>query len=901
MKNYNNNIHLDNSQQRIVEQQQGYHLVLAAPGCGKTQILTERIKEAYKQGVKYDDMLCLTFTNRAARGMVERIKNNIEDTAAENVYVGNVHRFCSKFLFENKLIPSATSVIDDEDAISILAGYVDEDEHRVMEDYKRKKLYNEIIFLSHLISQIAHQHPKELRLHPECLYEEDVTAIKKICEIQSMEFNGETLYEIYRNAQLYEDIALGWTHDYGTQCLVLNTLRRMKMALYYEQYKHTNKLVDFEDLLIMTYNALMHAPQKDEWKRYAWIQVDEVQDLNSLQLAIIDAITLKNKPCVMYLGDEQQAIFSFMGAKVSTLNSLRERCGENIHHLAVNHRSPKYLLDVFNKYAEKVLRIDTKLLPQAGNANMGNGNELAIIQSEFIEEEYKDVAQWAGKLYQIYPNENTAIIVNANKDADEMSETLHTEGIAHFKVSGQDLFATPTVKLILAHLNVLANEHNFIAWARLLKGIGVFSSNLSARNFIQSLFRHGLRPTDLLTPSCTSYIERFTHNYETQEFVVFDTETTGLDVFEDDIVQIAAVKIKQGKIVPQSQFNIFIATNKNIPEFLGEQKNPVFEVIQQQKLHTPQEALTLFMQYAEGYQLIGHNTTYDYNILEQNFRRYCPQFVLNETHPTYWDTLKLIRLIRPNLKQYKLEALIDLLQLEGKNSHLADEDVHATVGLINYCYQQSTSILQTQKSFMERPRVQECTQTFRRKYMECYQKAINRLYIRKKTATSQAIIEEIARFQNTAYEEKWIKNIPNIEYAWQYIATELIGESSQNSLAEQLAKHILEINTLKEADLCGSSVINERIFVTTIHKAKGLEFDNVIIFDAIEGRIPNFFNNNNARLTDEDARKFYVAMTRTKKRLFVSQCTSKISYRGEIIPCHITRFMAPIKDFFNNH
>ena len=93
----------DASQQYVINLQEGPHLVLAAPGCGKTQILTERIRKALERGVAVEDMLCLTFTNRAARGMMERIESHIEGNDISNIYVGNVHRLCFKFLFENQL------------------------------------------------------------------------------------------------------------------------------------------------------------------------------------------------------------------------------------------------------------------------------------------------------------------------------------------------------------------------------------------------------------------------------------------------------------------------------------------------------------------------------------------------------------------------------------------------------------------------------------------------------------------------------------------------------------------------------------------------------------------------------------------------------------------------------
>ena len=69
----------DESQQRVIDAEGGYHLVLAPPGCGKTQILTERVRRAHDAGIAYTDMLCLTFTNRAARGMQERIAGYIAD------------------------------------------------------------------------------------------------------------------------------------------------------------------------------------------------------------------------------------------------------------------------------------------------------------------------------------------------------------------------------------------------------------------------------------------------------------------------------------------------------------------------------------------------------------------------------------------------------------------------------------------------------------------------------------------------------------------------------------------------------------------------------------------------------------------------------------------------------
>ncbi len=887
----------DESQQRVINLQQGIHLVLAPPGCGKTQILTERVRLARKNGVNYADMLCLTFTNRAARGMVERIKANIDDVAAAEVYVGNVHRFCSRFLYDNGLIAAETSVIDDDDALSILTRYTEEDEMKVAESFKRRRDYFEIIFLSHLMHQIAQAHPKNLRLHADCLSAEDVHAMRKLCELNRIDFTPQAMTDIYLHASTYETMLQGAQIDYAALCLVVALLRKMKFAKQYEDYKRENKLVDFEDLLLLTYDALV-ADVAGVYRRYAWLQVDEVQDLNPLQLAIVDALTAKENPTVMFLGDEQQAIFSFMGAKLDTLNQLRQRCGTHVHHLSVNHRSPKYLLNVFNTYAKAMLNIDERLLPEADNSDMGTGNELQVVSSNVLDTEYKDVARLAGNLQTQSPNETTAIIVNANRDADDLSRALHAQGLSHFKVSGQDLFASPEVKLLFAHLNILANAHNFIAWARLLKGLRVFEGNAAARNFVQALLRCAMLPTDLLSADKSSYIERFAHCFDTEEIVVFDTETTGLNVFEDDIVQIAAVKMRAGCVVEGSAFNVFIKTERPIPAMLGDIPNPIVAELQHNTCLPAAQALQSFMQYVGNSMLLAHNADFDYNILRFNLQRYCPSIDLHATHPTYFDSLKIIRLLQPGLKQYKLKALLEVLHLEGTNSHLADEDVQATVSLVGYCRQKAAEMIPAQQQFLARQRVQHCAAVFRQRYAELFNAHYARLYCVPTEGSKPALVQAINDFYTFLLEENHIQPVPNIAYVEAYLQGNMLAGDEAQALVQQLQAHIMELNTLKEADLCGSDFIAERIYVTTIHKAKGLEFDNVLIFDAVDGRYPNFYTRTDERQTSEDARKFYVAMTRAKRRLFVSWALSREAYNGTSRPCELTPFMRPVLHLF---
>lgn len=464
---------LDKYQVPVVEASQGYHLVLASPGCGKTHILAERIRYARERGVKYEDMLCLTFTNRAAREMTNRIQKVVGGDFSE-LMVGNVHRFCSKFLFEQGRIPADSAIIDDEEAVSIIADYRNEDEEGVTRDFNRYKGYQTIIFFQHFIYQMEHQHPWKYYLHPESFTDDDREAVKHICASQKIEYDEQAVVNIYHHAQEYMDEANALGLDGKTADRIRVLLWKMYYANCYARYKEENHLFDFEDLLLYTYDIYRSDPT---CKRYPWIQVDEVQDLNGMQLAIIDLLTAEDNPMVMYLGDEQQAIFSFMGAKVETLTLLKMRCKGNIHHLQRNHRSPKYLLDVFNDYAEKQLKIDRELLPLSDNDTKATSGDLRIIHSSTIEAEHKDITTEALSLYEQNKEERTAVIVSANSDADRISEAMTEAGLTHFKVSGRDLFDTPDVKLLLAHLSVLSNEHNSIAWTRIMKGVRAFPSH----------------------------------------------------------------------------------------------------------------------------------------------------------------------------------------------------------------------------------------------------------------------------------------------------------------------------------------------------------------------------------------------------------------------------------------
>ena len=887
---------LDKYQIPVVEASQGYHLVLASPGCGKTHILAERIRYARERGVKYEDMLCLTFTNRAAREMTNRIQKVVGGDFSE-LMVGNVHRFCSKFLFEQGRIPADSAIIDDEEAVSIIADYRNEDEEGVTRDFNRYKGYQTIIFFQHFIYQLEHQHPWKYYLHPESFTDDDREAVKHICASQKIEYDEQAVVNIYHHAQEYMDEANVPGLDGKTADRIRVLLWKMYYANCYARYKEENHLFDFEDLLLYTYDIYRSDPT---CKRYPWIQVDEVQDLNGMQLAIIDLLTAEDNPMVMYLGDEQQAIFSFMGAKVETLTLLKMRCKGNIHHLQRNHRSPKYLLDVFNDYAEKQLKIDRELLPLSDNDTKATSGDLRIIHSSTIEAEHKDITTEALSLYEQNKEERTAVIVSANSDADRISEAMTEAGLTHFKVSGRDLFDTPDVKLLLAHLSVLSNEHNSIAWTRIMKGVRAFPSHALARRFNWKLKQLALSPSDFLLYPESCYTAEFLRAYNEEEIVVFDTETTGLNVFQDDIIEIAAIRIKGGEVVGEP-LDLYIETDKPILPMLGDKENPMYAIYHEKmstgELLSPSDALQRFLAYVGTSPILAHNANYDYNILDNNLQRYCKD-TMQAHEIRCFDSLKLIRLLAPSLHSYKLESLLETFHLAGVNSHQAIDDVKATVSLVRLCAEKAREKQAQQVAFIRHPKVKPFANVLRSNYGECYREAVNRLY-KLSTDHEPVLVSELSAAYNAFRSDGLINDIPRLDYILRYLRIDMLtDETVANALAPQLSQYVMDINTLKEADFCNSKSILERIYVTTVHKAKGLEFDNVIIFDAADGRYPNAYNKTKQQ-DEEDARKFYVAMSRAKRRLFIAYALQRVDRHGRVFNRDLTPLMDSIQKYFN--
>lgn len=860
----------DEMQRKVIALDKGYHLVLAPAGCGKTHILAERVRRAIESGKKPEDMLCLTFTNRASRGMRERIAETIEEDLS-GLFIGNIHRFCSKFLYERNIASQTGCILDEDDTLSVInqiSKFICEEEDVddvVSLDFEKMKRLNAVLQLQHLMSQYRLGHPKEVFLSNESDFADaDRTerffspkTFQEACMAAGLPVSLPSILEIYDDSTRGEK-------NYPLPPRFDNLTALMETARKYEEYKQRENLLDFDDLLILTYDFAINNP--GEIPHYSWIQIDEVQDLNSLQFAIVDAFTEKDNVTV-WLGDEQQAIFSFTGAKLNTLEKLKPRTDGNIHHLNKCYRSPKYLLDIFNDYAAGQLDTDPDFLPDTDKQVEPSGEELLLYYSRNSDAAYKDAVKIAEK----FGDGKTAVLVPRNADAEKISDFLGKT--KHIKLSGTDLFAKKQMKLLLAHLNVVNNDINYMAWARLLSMLKIFPKQAKSREFVGRLKKCGMLPSDFLLYPGSSYLLEFVKAFKEKTVVIFDTETTGLNVFEDDIVQIAATKYDKGKAT--ERLNIFLETEKEIPERLGDLVNPLVEEYKAQPHLKREEGLKQFIDFARDAVIIGHNVEYDYNILHYNCLRDLPETDVKENFSEVFDTLKLARLVRPGLRSYKLKDLLEVLNLEGENSHLADADIEATHSLAVYCMERGDQLKPEIMKILEEEKT--VADQLWKIYAPLYFRTLNNLY-KRRLKRETALVKELRYAYSYLKWKKIIRPLPKIKYIFRFLRRQIIDKKTAPSLYEQMGRHLMELNTFREADLCSSDVMDEKIVIATVHKAKGLEFDNVIVYGCVDDIYPFFYSKNDMEARKEDARKLYVAMTRAKKRLCLLAFNEKGAY-----------------------
>jgi DNA helicase II / ATP-dependent DNA helicase PcrA len=842
-------ITLSPEQQKIVDLESGQHLVLAPPGTGKTELLVHRIEKAINN-FPQDEIACLTFTNRAAKNMVDRIKREIGEN---DVFIGNIHSFCSKFLRKNNLIPQITSMLDEEDA-RLLFEEINFDITQEEKELSQRSSPNP-----------GNLKPEELAKYNSYLKQKSMGFEAKICQVNP--FND------------------------------FREMKGQKICSRYEEIKRESNLIDFDDLLNLTYD---HFNKKSQLKpNIQWLQVDEAQDLNPLQWAIIDKISSKDFSHRVFFGDSEQAIFSFMGASIENLEQIGRE--SKTHSLATNYRSPQYLLDLYNQFAKKKLEVNWSHTPVAAkNTPYSSGNlqifsnvgsqEIAtstiilprivsgftskkldkLTNKELIEvalnekfiNEFIDLDN-AVNSENIIENirakliDNSAILVRTNKNTQPFYEMLKSQSpeLTVFVIAQFDLFHRMIVKDLMSILSIIVNDRDKVAWTRIFSIFGGTTLK-AARPLIDTSFKSGINPLDFIESSDyeVDYLNNFLDIFNNQRVVVFDTETTGLNIDrEDDIIEIAAIEIIKGQI--GESFVVNIDTDLDFTE--AEKIHHISKEYLKEHAIDRSLALSNFVEFIGNDTIIAHNLDFDYTILNQNLQKSgIPN--LSVTIKTY-DSVEMTKRLFPNLPRYKLGYLLDYFDLEGVNSHRAIDDVKATLSLINFCVDKINSTHKERSNWENNPETLRIVQRFIDRFSILYSalKSDFNNEIKMSDITNSITSYINDHVNRSRYNEAAFIELDKLKT---YMDKTLILEKSIDSIQN----NVPNLTKSKESDMIVAGETD--VVISTIHKAKGLEWNNVIVPNCVASVFPHFYSKKESQQL-EDARLLYVAMTRAKKSL----------------------------------
>lgn len=402
---------------------QGAILVTAGAGSGKTRLLTHRI--AYlinEKGVAPYNILAITFTNKAAGEMAERLNQMTDD--GQYVWVSTFHSMCAKMLrryagflgYTQSFSIYAESEKEKLIGTIIAESYSNEDD----DDIKRNAIYH--------ISNA-----KNLGLTPE-EYLRDftyVSDIDKICEIYAR----------------------------------------------YDKALKNNNAMDFDDLLLKTKELLVGCAEAAEYYRdkFRYIHVDEFQDTNRVQYELIKLLAAKHRN-VCAVGDEDQCIYGWRGANIENIQNFIRDFNCKIYKLEQNYRSSKKILDLANKLiANNTSRIEKKLWTQ---------NETGVNVEHFVANSDSDEADFVVQtIYALsqrgYKLSDFAVLMRINALSRPFEQRFLQYGISHKIYGGFKFYDRKEIKDLLAYFRIVANHYDNEAITRVInfprRGIGASS------------------------------------------------------------------------------------------------------------------------------------------------------------------------------------------------------------------------------------------------------------------------------------------------------------------------------------------------------------------------------------------------------------------------------------------
>lgn len=418
---------LNEQQKKAVQHINGPLMIIAGAGSGKTKVLTTRIANLMASGVDAFNILALTFTNKAAAEMKERIQKILGNSEARNLYIGTFHSVFARILRgeAHRLgYPNNFTIYDTDDSRSVLKTVINEmnldDKH-----YKPNVVHNRI------------SGAKNALVGP------DEYAIDYYIQQEDMRANRPAIAQIYK--------------AYAARCF-------------------KNGAMDFDDLLFKMYELLkLHNEALVKYQRkFQYVLIDEYQDTNAVQYQITKLLAAVHEN-ICVVGDDAQSIYSFRGATIENILQFQKDYDDvTVVKLEQNYRSTQSIL----KVANEVIGNNKGQLPKELWTENEQGEKIKIVRTMTDNEEGKFVADTIKEqqLRNHYKNTDFAILYRTNAQSRAYEESLRKQGIVYRIYGGVSFYQRKEIKDMLAYLRVIVNTADEVALARIInypvRGIG---------------------------------------------------------------------------------------------------------------------------------------------------------------------------------------------------------------------------------------------------------------------------------------------------------------------------------------------------------------------------------------------------------------------------------------------
>lgn len=807
-------------------------LLLSSAGTGKTKTLSMRIGKIIAKDLALgEQILCLTFTNRACKEMKEKI---IETVGKEGlkVTVKTFHSFCfdviKKEAKKNTDISFDFTIYDEEDTKEIISE---------LNSYK----FN-VSCLQRFINIV-----KEKSINYKDRDYKDVidTMIK---------YNPNIFNDICKNEKYMVDKTLvDYLKIYG-----------YLMVISYDKKLYERHGLDFNDLIIKVHDLFQKDKITTYWReKYKFIHIDEMQDTSEIEYNIVSKLFRNNN--IMLSGDYYQTIYEWRGSNPSIIfDNYKKEFNPEFIVFDKNYRSSEillkasyeFLLNAFGKGVNEIYKegIEPKANIKGDLIEFKKAYDF-MEEATFIFNKIKSLKVEKLSRVAILTRNNRINIALSEKFKILNSKLPKEDRVGFLLVDEFKFFRREEIKDVLAYLKLIVNDFDSNSLKRILKkfGKGIGERTIEEIEKEENI-KIGVRLTDLIhknTQEYGDYYELLTRQLDNENVVVFDVESTGINIIEDEIVQIAGIKINnKGEVI--ESFQRFLIPKKSVgdsylvhgfsDQFLkenGENKKVV---------------LKDFLEFIKDTVIVGHNVTFDISILNSELERLSLE---KASFKTYYDTLDIARRFYPSLTNHKLETLSKLFNTETKSSHDAMDDILAT-----------KDVLMAMLKEKVKPTIINRMVVYG-KYIKKFQPIYEEITNLKKLSyikNPKDIIGEIVNKTKIKeiYKDQYIK-INNLREFF-VIAKEIENKeiSSRDNLIE-----LLKITSLSNSELDRMLTKYPRVPIITVHQAKGAEFDYVFLAGLQNNIFPNYMAVKEGNEIEE-RRLFYVAMTRAKKYLYLS-------------------------------